>query len=629
MLPALRNLACLCLLALGVAGHAQASDSRLPALATSDVWRKLLHYEPDGFSASHARSHVEDPRFFLAPDGGRRPLAELEATVQAYYTPVQDANRHPRCQFVARYRWLEAEQVVDPRAVEPLVCTEYQQWRTQIEADSLVLVYASAHLNSPSSMYGHTLFRIDPPADAQRSDWLSWGVSFGANIPKDEATVIYAYKGIAGGYPGLFNVQPFFEKIEQYNKMENRDLWEYRLNLTHAELDRLVEHLWELKDIRFTYFFFDENCAYRLLELLEYARPSAQLTSRFIGTTIPVDTVRVIRDAGFIEQTDYRPSAETLLQARLKTLSRQERALANAVMRGEREVKDPAVLALPPESRYAVYDMAYRALRYRERKQARDPLLAQRSLALLREINTLSAVRHEAPLPRPPQPDSGHETAMLGASAGVVSRDSEEHDGHTTFSDLELRLSFHDLLDPSPGYLPGAAINMGRFVARAGEGGDLQLQVFDVVDIQSITPLNRFYTPWSWRARIGFERVPTADGDPLVPHAGAGFGYSGRPASSVMAYAMLTGRAEYNEVFADNWQAGVGSTAGLLWFNRLGIAGVRWEQTEFFNGYDRHGWQLAQDVVLAKDLALRFSYEQQHAPQVESDTVQLGLRYFY
>ena len=73
--------------------------------------------------------------------------------------------------------------------------------------------------------------------------------------------------------------------LEKYP--EHRDLWEYRLTLTPAELDRLVRHLWELLPTYYDYYFFDENCSYHLLALLEVARPGLRLTDRFHAWTIP------------------------------------------------------------------------------------------------------------------------------------------------------------------------------------------------------------------------------------------------------------------------------------------------------------------------------------------------------
>ena len=36
----------------------------------------------------------------------------------------------------------------------------------------------------------------------------------------------------------------------------------------------MLKHLWELQGIAFDYYYFDENCSWQLLGLLEVARPS-------------------------------------------------------------------------------------------------------------------------------------------------------------------------------------------------------------------------------------------------------------------------------------------------------------------------------------------------------------------
>ena len=67
--------------------------------------------------------------------------------------------------------------------------------------------------------------------------------------------------------------------------LENRDVWEYELNLEPHEIERLLAHTWELGFTRFDYYFFDENCSYHLLSLLDVARPGVELTdpSHLVG----------------------------------------------------------------------------------------------------------------------------------------------------------------------------------------------------------------------------------------------------------------------------------------------------------------------------------------------------------
>ena len=143
-----------------------------------------------------------------------------------------------------------------------------------------MLVFPAAYLNSPSSMFGHTLLRIDQAdVTSNNTALLSYALNFGAYIEGMDNSILYAWKGLMGGYPGMFALVPYREKLAEYSRLENRDLWEYKLNLTPEETGRMVEHVWELKQVRFDYYFFDENCSFRLLELMEIARPGIERPS--------------------------------------------------------------------------------------------------------------------------------------------------------------------------------------------------------------------------------------------------------------------------------------------------------------------------------------------------------------
>jgi hypothetical protein len=98
------------------------------------------------------------------------------------------------------------------------------------------MIFPAAYLNSPSSMFGHTLLRIDQAnVQSDQTALLSYAINFGAYIEGSDNSILYAWKGLMGGYPGLFALVPYQEKLSEYRSLENRDLWEYRLNLTQAE----------------------------------------------------------------------------------------------------------------------------------------------------------------------------------------------------------------------------------------------------------------------------------------------------------------------------------------------------------------------------------------------------------
>lgn len=282
-------------------------EARLQQLAADPYWIALGHYERGKLGGW--RSYVDDERFFLADNGESHPDAELAATLKALYASPSLGDKHAQCVYPARTRWLRQQLQLDD--LPQPQCGEYDNWYRDINPHSAVLVFPAAYLNSPSSMFGHTLLRIDQAdVTSNNTALLSYALNFGAYIEGMDNSILYAWKGLMGGYPGLFALVPYREKLAEYSRLENRDLWEYKLNLTPEETGRMVEHVWELKQVRFDYYFFDENCSFRLLELMEIARPGIELTEQFPLTAIPTDTVRAVKNAGLIERIDYRPSRE-------------------------------------------------------------------------------------------------------------------------------------------------------------------------------------------------------------------------------------------------------------------------------------------------------------------------------
>ncbi|MCB9710367.1 MAG: DUF4105 domain-containing protein [Nitrospiraceae bacterium] len=111
-------------------------------------------------------------------------------------------------------------------------------------------------------------------------------MNYAADVPPD-AGIEFAYKGIMGGYKGFFSTIPYYMKVKEYRDIENRDIWEYRLNFSSEQNHRLLMHAWELGNAYFDYYFFRENCAYHILSLLEIANPHLHLTDQFPIATIP------------------------------------------------------------------------------------------------------------------------------------------------------------------------------------------------------------------------------------------------------------------------------------------------------------------------------------------------------
>ncbi|MDG9882922.1 DUF4105 domain-containing protein [Pseudomonas sp. GD04058] len=592
-------------------------ESRLQALAADPYWIALGHYETGKLGGW--RSYVDDDRFFLAQDGAHHPDRELAATLEALYAPASKGDQHAQCVYPARTRWLREQlQLTDLPSPD---CAEYKRWFQDVSPHSAVLIFPAAYLNSPSSMFGHTLLRIDQ-ADVQSNETalLSYAVNFGAYIEGNDNSILYAWKGLMGGYPGLFAFVPYQEKLSEYRSLENRDLWEYRLNLTPEETGRMVEHIWELKQIRFDYFFFDENCSYRLLELLQVARPSLDLTSHFPLTAIPTDTVKAVKKAGLVERVDYRPSRERELLARAEPLDKAEQQQVLAVAADTGKLQSPEFTALPKPRQALVQDAAYRLERYRATGQERDADQARRSFELLRAIN-----RNPPPpleIERPGLPEDGHESRTW--QLGVGTREDR------AFAEYGLRMAYHDLNDNAYGFPLGAQIEILQLKLRQYEGNDWQVQRLDLATIRSLTPRNDLLKPWSWQVSGGLERVPGKhDDEVLVSHVNGGAGGTWKLGDDMLGFALGTVRVEHHNDFAQFIAPAAGFNTGVLWRNGLGNLSVEAKGDYFTNGEVRRSLSLNQQWELSDSLGLRLSAKREFSQLATAQNeVMLELKWY-
>ncbi|WPN58864.1 DUF4105 domain-containing protein [Pseudomonas sp. P9_31] len=601
-----------------LSGAPHIDNQRLQHLANDPFWISLGHYETAKLGGW--RSYVSDKKFFLAPDGNEHPDRELAATVQALYAPASAGEQHAQCVYPARTRWLRAQ--LELSGLPTPDCTEFKQWFKDVSPHSAVMIFPAAYLNSPSSMFGHTLLRIDQ-ADVQsdKTSLLSYAINFGAYIEGSDNSILYAWKGLMGGYPGLFALVPYQEKLSEYRSLENRDLWEYRLNLTQQETERMVEHVWELKQIQFDYFFFDENCSYRLLELLQVARPGLKLTEQFPLTAIPTDTVKAVKQAGLVESIEYRPSRERELLSRAEPLTAEEQDWVLKLSADQKQLQAPAFKAQPRDRQALIIDAAYRLERYRANGQERDPQRAQRSFELLRAINQNPPP--ELDIAQPDLPEDGHESRTW--QAGIGTR------GDKAFGEYGLRMAYHDLNDNAEGFPLGAQIEILQMKLRQYEGNHWQLQQLDLATIRSLTPRNALLQPLSWQVTGGLERVPGKhDDETLVSHVNGGGGGTWQLGDDMLGFALGTVRVEHNNDFAGFIAPAAGFNSGLLWKNPLGNFSLEAKGDYFTNGEVRRGVSLNQQWELSRNLGLRLSAQREfsHLASPENE-VMLEVKWYH
>lgn len=310
------------------------TSAKLKALSKHSQWQHLLFYK-------NGKAEVISPDFYLTnpkPRSKRNfdPYAELMATIE------QASNESVVCKYPARYLWLS--HYLPQLNINLKDCPQLPDPNQEI---SLILV--SNYLKNPASSFGHVLVKTSMAADTEDSmnkvkalsseDLLNNSYNFGARIPANENGAMYAIKGLFGLYDAGFSETEFFKQDAVYSKNEQRDMWEYVLNLEAFETQLLNYHLYEAKSARFDYYFIKQNCGYRSGEILELI--SDVKTTERIGPWYAPDYVfdqLLEHDSGtesLVASVRYLPSEQTQLREKFVQLSKPIQNIINEVIRTE------------------------------------------------------------------------------------------------------------------------------------------------------------------------------------------------------------------------------------------------------------------------------------------------------
>jgi hypothetical protein len=579
-------------------------------LAHSQYWQRLMVYRQDG---QGMRSAVAQKSFFLAADGRTNPEGELDATLRGLFSPnLTKPDESVACLFPVRRDWLVEQLQIKITDLPVMSCPALTQWLDGIQPKHVTMVFSSDYMNSPSSMFGHTLLRLDPD-DNEQTRLLSYAINYAANTDHS-GSALYAIKGLTGRYPGAYSILPYYEKVKEYSDFESRDLWEYRLKLTPIESLRLTKRVWELRFVSFPYYFMHSNCSYELLSLLEIARPSLSLQKQFPVYAIPTDTLRVsLKGGDLLDKVTYRPAFVSRLNAQADQASPNTIEAAKALtVHPNDEMSD-----LSPKQQAQALEMASDYLYYRFVAHEINPDFARpamRDLLIRRSKVDIPDQRVTVPKPEV-DPSQGHPTSRVAVIGG-------ESAGRG-FADIEWRPAYHDVLDPAGGYRAGAAINFLQTDIRI-QDYKWSLQKLTLISIDSLSPITDFFTPLSWNFAFGIRQVPVSNGQfstaqtHVVSYIQGGDGFSGS-FGSALCYGLASGALEAGHALDKGWRVGIGPTIGCLW-NLPQFSLQLQNVTDFWQ--DHHTWQNQWQVGAQIPLnigwidrtkqrqALRFSWQQ-------------------
>lgn len=563
--------------------------SDISEFAQSTVWLKLLHYHK---TIGGHKGLIKSEDFYLSAEGRDNPETELRAEITAFQSGTD------KCRFPARFNLLKENGLVSGDLTD---CKEYQKFLQDVKPSGVTLLFTDSYMNNPASMFGHTLVRIDTARKG--TQMLAHGSNFGVTSGT-ETGLPFVVKGLFGGYDGKYSFNPYWTVINTYNNIENRDIWEYKLNLTQEEQLKFVNHLYEMQEARIQYFFLTKNCSYMILELLEVVRPDLDLSSSYNYYAIPMDTLKTVREVpGLVGEINYRPARYTKIKHQLKQMNAKQYA---AFRKGINE-HDYDMPELNDVEQYQVLDTEYQYYQYRytegdmELKEYR-----KNSFAVLRRRSQLPAAAELKP--EGYDPSLSHGSYQLALGGGVYN--------HKSFEQITVRPAYTALTDNNEGLIRGAGVRVMETVWRYyNQSHKTVLQRFTGLAIYSLVPIDRVFSPYSYKTDFSLVREynPQNEKEGYVGNIEFGIGKTLGVFERLWLYGLLNFHGQYGGLIPNNYWVGAAPEIGAYAdFSpvRIHLAAENTFATEKFG--NRLQYKADVELGFTKDLSLNFEFNASH-----------------
>ncbi|EMN3673167.1 DUF4105 domain-containing protein [Acinetobacter baumannii] len=586
------------------------------------TWQRLM------YANKNQKSEVTYAGYFLSENGKNNLKEELKADISALFIPTQD-NQSIRCKFPARSQWLIQQLGIQENELPQVKCSEFENWIGQIKPYKATLIYATDFMGNPSSMFGHTLLRLDPK-DQQQLNLVSYAVNYAATVAGND-NWSYAWKGLTGQYPGEYSLMPYYRKVKEYGDFESRDLWEYELNLSPEETQFLVSHIWEMQHVSFPYYFVSDNCAYRLLGLVDLVKPESHLQEKFNYASIPMETIKAMQQQGLTKAPVYRPALETQLLAQAHQHGASLAKVAHQLAMKPIKESSETLKSFSPSDQAKILEMAYDDLYLQFIGRKVEESFAQpqlRQLLALRSQIDLDKQRQEPKRPST-EPTQGHNARNVSLKLGEVQGDKFIEIGH--------RQAYHDLIDPQGGYRAGTQL---LFLNGNAQWRDdhLKLEHLDLLEVNSYNPIQPFKTPLTWGFNLGWRQEAVHDGvyNDEKQHGVASFnaqvGYSlADYERKYICYGQVQTYVQAGSNLDKGWRVGVGPTLGCMnqWLEKFNtVVQVElpyWEDQNQWNLRLNTQWQYA----INSNNAIRFNWDYEKQNHLDWMKSSLGYVWFF
>ncbi len=558
-------------------------------LYENPYWSKLLHYR-------NGESEIDSDNFFISKNGKYNLKEELFETINS----LEKGTNSVLCRFPLRVKWLKEN--IPNLNITQYSCEELDKFISLVDGKFVTMVFPTAHINSPASMYGHTFIRI---SSNEETPLISNAVNYAA-ATTDTNGLIFAYKGLFGEYEGRYSILPYYEKIKEYNNLEQRDIWEYDLDLTQDEIDKLVLHTYELKDSYSDYFFFKENCSYNVLWLLEVARPSLDLVSQFDFKTVPLDSIKVLQKYNLIKNTNFRYSSMRKMKFILNEKI-ENKEYVKGFIKEDNELND----SLSTEDKISYLDLKISYLQYQRANNEYDKdEYLKKYLQLLKERSSYKQAS-TYDIKTPFNPIDSHDSARV--SFFYNNNDSFE---------FSAKPVYNDMYDISDGYLQGAYIDFFDVNIKKEKDENARLDRFTLLKIKSLAPQDLIFKPISWGIDVGYEHFKQrSDYLKVKPEIGVTFGQN-----RDFIYLMAGSNLYYKN---SEQLYSIGSTIGFITnrFDNLKL-GINYSYDRYNKDLKNNQFEAFSTYKLDRNLALNIKYTNDNLYEKE-DNLKVGISYYF
>ena len=595
-------------------------------LAQHTTWRRLLYFLDDNkniFTKGKNKSLVSDSAFFLSTEGQYDSAAELDAMLVALSQALSQSHISSDsvlCRYPARVSFLaEALGIEHPNLKAS--CSELDEWMEMLAPEQLSIMFGQEYLDNPISAFAHTLLRIDSKASLADPSQIHHAYALNDTVDgnPDDNFLIFAIKAASGGYDNRIEIDPYPEKWANYLKKDERDTWTYQLDLTPAEVQQIMRHVWETKDLHIPYYFATDNCASEILRLIDVVRPQQRLLSQLPYAVIPSDVIQLLDNESLLTSTLYTPSDGTLRQAQLNKAN-------EALQLGYATFTQDDINGIKSEQANVVSSISADK---------------QRLVSFDIEASDNNPIDRQ-PLQR------GH----LGVG----------RQGDNSYIELGLRAGYHSMLDRPSGFpqfldLEGAAATLRLYdtdSAKPNQPKSVVLQNATLIRGRSFNPVNSAKKGQTWGLSVEATRINDGSqpegGSHLVASTALEYGKSwvfGTPTTDTgemppqLCYTFATGAVQGGRGINKGFRIGAGVNAGCRYQinNRLRAQAELQLPYWYHGSSDQQGvqsgyWQpistigLQYDIDRKQALRINASYEWQDRIVANDDVKLSYMRYF-